>query len=156
MTGFIFCVVLYLLIFAVCIWRPNTGRILLGIGFLLMAYGVNGTTIATDATGFVKLGEASFLPLYRPLFTDVVGASPIFWGLVVIVYETAVGLLILSRGRRTKAGLIMAIIFLVGITPFGVETLSSPLLALACQYLLAREFPQSLPDMLRGLRPAHR
>lgn len=140
MTGFVVCVVFYGLIFALCLWRPGAGRIAVGVLFLLMAFGVNGTFLLTDPSQFAALGSSSFLPAYRPLFQGIVGGAPVLCGLVAIAYETTAGLLILSRGRLSQIGLIMGIIFFIGSAPFGVETLANPLMALACQYLVTQKF----------------
>lgn len=135
------CLVFYLLVFALAVWRPNAGRIFLGFFFLAMAWGVNGFFLLTDPAAYAPMGEAFFIPELGVLFTRVVGAHPAFWVSLLIVWETAVGLLLLSRGARVKAGLIMGIIFLVGITPFNQATLANPILALVLQYLISKDFP---------------
>jgi len=110
----------YVITWALCLWKPNAARIFLGIFFLVMA-----------------------------IFTDIVGAAPLLFGLIAVAYETTTGLLILSSGRRAQAGLIMGIIFLVGITPLSLATQANPVLALALQYLLFQPHTHSLPQQLR-------
>jgi hypothetical protein len=70
-------------------------------------------------------------------------------------YEITIALMMLSRGRYAKWGLIGGIVFLLAITPLGVWTLANPLLALALALLVRKEYDRSLPEMLRlGLRSA--
>jgi hypothetical protein len=56
------------------------------------------------------------------------------FGLLAAAYEVAIALLMLSKGRYAKWGLIGGIVFLIGITPLGVWTLANPLLALAMAF----------------------
>ncbi len=144
-----------LIVFALCLWKPNAGRLFVGIFFLLMAWGVNFVICLIDPSLFIALGSESVIPVYRTIFTDVVGAVPLFFGLLAVAYETTAGLLILSSGRRTQAGLIMGIVFLVGITPLSMATMANPVLALALQYLLSKPHRDSLPEQWR-LRLGHR
>ncbi|HYF79704.1 MAG TPA: hypothetical protein VD973_21560 [Symbiobacteriaceae bacterium] len=139
----------YVITWALCLWKPNAARIFLGIFFLVMAWGVNFTICLIDPHLFVPLGSGSFVPLYQTIFTDIVGAAPLLFGLIAVAYETTTGLLILSSGRRAQAGLIMGIIFLVGITPLSLATQANPVLALALQYLLFQPHTHSLPQQLR-------
>jgi len=145
MTNVLIPLAVYLGILALCLWRPNAGRIFIGIFFLLMAWAVNGVVLATNPGMNAAYGSNALIPFLRPLFTEIVGAHPAFWMILLIAYETATGLLILlGRGRQIKAGLILGIIFLLGITPLGVETQTNPVMAIALQHLLSKEFPRSL------------
>lgn len=155
MTQVLTCLVVYGLIMALTYWKPNAGRIFLGIFFLLMAWGVNVTVTLLNPNLFIDLGANAFMPFYRPLFTGIVGAHPLLWGMAAIIYETTTGLLLLSRGVRVKIGAFMGIIFLIGITPFGEGTLVNPVLMLPLHYLTTREFSLSLLDYVRP-RLAHR
>lgn len=156
MTPVVVSLVFYLFVMALCLWKPNAGRLFLGFFFLVMAWGVNGVVWTTAPHLFIDLGAHSSLPLYRTIFTEIIGAAPLFWGVVIIAYETAVGLLLLSRGARVKIGLIMGIIFLVGSIPFGIESLANAVLALALQYLLSKQFYFSAIDQIRQARGAVR
>jgi hypothetical protein len=155
MEQLVVCLLFYLGIFALALWKPNAARIFIGIFFLLMAWGVNFTITVIDPPFFVGLGREAYIPLYRTIFTDLIGAAPVLFGVIAVAYETTTGLLILSSGRRTQAGLIMGIIFLMGSSPFGIWTLINPVLALVFQYLLAKPHQYSLPQQIR-LRFAHR
>ena len=71
-------------------------------------------------------------------------------GILAAAGETVIGLLILSRGGRVKLGLAGAIIFLLAITPLGIWTLPNPVLAAGLAWLLTKEYPRSLLDLLRS------
>lgn len=72
------------------------------------------------------------------------------FGLLAAAYEITVALMMLSKRKYAKWGLIGGIIFLVGITPVGVWTLANPIMALALALLLRKEYERSLPEMVRG------
>lgn len=150
MTPILVAASFYLLVGLLCWWRPNAGRLFLGIFFLLMAFGVNLTIILTQPHLFPQIGAASFVPFIRWFCATVVAWNPVLFGLVLLTYETVTGLLLLGKGRQVRAGIIMALIFLIGITPVGVEELPNPILALVFVYLYRKEFPVSLVDMVRG------
>ena len=113
--------VLSLLVLILCVLRPNAGRIFLRLFFLVMPIGVN---VTNDA----------IIPLYRWFFENVAALAPPLFGLLAAAYEVAIALLMLSKGRYAKWGLIGGIVFLIGITPLGVWTLANPLLALAMAF----------------------
>jgi hypothetical protein len=85
---------------------------------------------------------------------NVVALAPPLFGLLAATYEITIALLMLSKGRYARWGLIGGIVFLIGITPLGDWTLANPVMAVAMAYLLTREYDRSLQEMLRSaLRP---
>jgi hypothetical protein len=145
--------VLCLLILALCLIRPDAGRIFVGLFFLLMAVGVNVVLVLVAPDQFVALGtEDALISLYGWFFENVVTVAPPLFGLLAAAYEIAIALMMLSKGRRVKWGLIGGIVFLVAITPLGVWTLGNPILALALAVLLRKEYTRSLPEMLSPRR----
>lgn len=127
--------VLSLLVLILCVLRPNAGRIFLGHFFLVMAIGVNVVLVFVAPDQFVALGtNDAIIPLYRWFFENVAALAPPLFGLLAAAYEVAIALLMLSKGRYAKWGLIGGIVFLIGITPVGVWTLANPLLALAMAF----------------------
>ena len=147
--------VFMLAVLVLCLLRPNAGRIFLGIFFLVMAIGVNIVLVLVAPDLFVALGtEEALIPLYRWFFENVVALAPPLFGLLVAAYEITIALLMLSRGRYARWGLVGGIVFLIGITPLGIWTLANPVMAVAMAYLLTSEYDRSLPEMLRSaLRP---
>jgi hypothetical protein len=70
------------------------------------------------------------------------------FGLLAAAYEITIALMMLSRGRCVKWGLIGGIVFLIGITPLGIWTLANPILAVAMAYLLTEVYDRSFLQML--------
>ena len=136
-----------------CVLRPYAGRIFVGVFFLVMAVGVNVVLVLVAPEQFVALGtDAPVLPPYEWFFANVVALAPPVFGLLAAAYEIAVALLMLSKGRYAKWGLLGGIAFLLAITPLGVWTLGNPIMAVALAYLLTKEYDRSLPQML-GIGP---
>lgn len=125
----------------------------MGLFFLTMAVGVNLTLVLVSPEQFVALGAgAPLLEPYRWFFGSVVALAPALFGLLAAAYEAAVGLMVLSGGRRARWGLLGGIVFLVGTTPLGVWTLANPVMALALVALVKAE-PGNSPagrDAVRG------
>jgi hypothetical protein len=138
-----------LLVLLLCLVRPGAGRIFMGIFFLVMAIGVNVVLVLVAPNLFVALGtNDAIIPLYRWFFENVVALAPPLFGLLAAAYEITIALMMLSKDKYVKWGLIGGIVFLIGITPLGVWTLANPILALTLAYLLAREYDRSLLEML--------
>lgn len=138
-----------LLVLLLCLVRPGAGRIFMGIFFLVMAIGVNVVLVLVAPNLFVALGtNDAIIPLYRWFFENVVALAPPLFGLLAAAYEITIALMMLSKDKYVKWGLIGGIVFLIGITPLGVWTLANPILALTLAYLLTREYDRSLLEML--------
>jgi hypothetical protein len=121
-----------------------------------MGLGVNTTIAIVAPDSFPGLATGSVLPFYRWFFGTIVAAHPLLWVLPVgVVWEVTAGVLMLSKGLYVKAGLIMALLFLIGITPFSFATLPNIIFALDFQYLLTKHYDRSLIDMMRK-RSSHR
>ncbi len=145
--------VFMLAVLVLCLVRPNAGRIFLGIFFLVMAIGVNVVLVMIAPDQFVALGtNEPLVPLYHWFFENVVALAPPFFGLLAAAYEVIIAVMMLSKGKYAKWGLIGGIVFLIGITPLGVWTLANPILALALGLLLRREYDRSFVGMLRSRR----
>jgi hypothetical protein len=138
-----------LLVLLLCLVRPGAGRIFMGVFFLIMAVGVNVVLVLVAPDQFVALGTTdSLIPLYRWFFENVVALAPPLFGLLAAAYEITIALMMLSRGRYVRWGLIGGILFLIAITPLGVWTLGNPIMALALAYLLTKEYDRSFLEML--------
>ena len=134
-------------VLALCLFRPNAARIFVGVFFIIMAVGVNVVLTVVAPDQFVKLGDAPLIPFYAWFFHNIVAPAPQLIGILAAAGETAVGLLILSSGKRATLGLLGAIIFLIVITPLGIWTLPNPVLALGLAWLLTKEYPKSALHM---------
>jgi hypothetical protein len=113
-----------------------------------MAIGVNVVTVFVDPNSYIGLGADSYIPLYRWVFINLVALAPPVFVLPVAAFESAIALLMLSKGRYVKWGLIGGIVFLIAITPLGIWTLGNPIMALALAYLLTKEYDRTFLEML--------
>ena len=129
-------------------YRPQVGRVVVGIFFLVMALGVNIPVALTDPTLFAAAGANAFLPVYRWFFSEVLTSVPLPFVIALILFEAATGLLILSQGKAVRLGLTAASLFCLFLTPVGIEEITAPLLIVSFLILMREEFPK---PVLRGL-----
>lgn len=80
--------VFYLAVLILCLLKPDTGRIFVGVCFLMMALGVNVVLVLIAPEQFVGLGtNAPLTPVYPWFFENVVAAAPPLFGLLAAAYE---------------------------------------------------------------------
>jgi glucan phosphoethanolaminetransferase (alkaline phosphatase superfamily) len=140
--------VFVLIVMLLCIVKPDTGRIFLGIFYLIMAIGINVVNAFTNPESTIQMGEASFFVLYRNFFSDVVSRAPVLFILMVALFEIIMGLLILNKNKNVKLGLIGTSIFLILITPFGYIQLPWLGLAGIQLYLVRKDFGKTFPEII--------
>jgi hypothetical protein len=126
--------VFYLAVATLCLVRRNAGRIFAGLFFLSMALGVNGDFVIARPQGYLDFADAAMIPQFRDLAIFVVELSPRGFGTLLLLFEVAVGLLILGRGRQVELGLAAAIISLLAISPLMTRTLPNVIFAAALAY----------------------
>lgn len=157
MEPLIVTTVFYLVVMLLCVARPNAGRIFIGVFFLIMAFGVHGYFILSEPQGYMNFANDFALRIHRNVAVRIVEVSPTGFGVLMLLFETAVGLLILGKGRYVHIGLVAGIVFLVGIAPWGLITMPNLILALAMAYLLTKGFEQTaLRTVLEGLNHLRR
>lgn len=132
------------------LFKPQAGRIVFGVFFLLMAWGVNFPMMLYDPSLYPQAGANSLIPLYRWFFTEVLARYPVPFILLLIGFETAVGLLTLRQGRWVRLGLGLGALFCLGIAWIGPEGVWMPAVALAPLVMLRNNFPVSVIRMLRS------
>ncbi|GAA4406365.1 hypothetical protein GCM10023168_21090 [Fodinibacter luteus] len=94
-------------------------RVALGVLFLVFGAMVNVVYLATDWDSFAEFGQMSQFAFVRDTWaTLVVPNTGVFIG-ALIVGEATAGILVLSGGRRMRAGLVMLLAFHVGLLFFG-------------------------------------
>ena len=135
---------------ALCLVRPNVGRLVVGCFFIAMALGVHGAILLVDPQSYVTFAGGAYLPLYRDVAVRVVTANPVLFGLAVAAFELAVALLVLQKGRAVTLGLAGMALFLVGIVPLGVEEAPCLLLAAALAHLATKRFDASFAELVRA------
>jgi hypothetical protein len=137
---------------AFCVWRPQPARIFVGLFFGAMGLGIHGALIATNPQRYVDFAANAPWAIYRDIGTWLTEPNPLAFGTFMLTFETITAALILSRGRLVKWGLLAAIVFLVGITPLGLEEVPNLVLAAGMAFLLTQEFPTGVWTMLRRHR----
>jgi hypothetical protein len=156
MEQFIIWLVFVLVVLACCWVKPNAARLFLGLFFIVMGIGFHIVLIVRNPHGYDGFSTSALLPLYRWAFRAIVMPYPLAFALAAAAFEIAVGLLLLGKGQYVKMGLLAGSLFLLVITPLGIETLPNALLALGLGYLATRAFPMSFWGLVRAkldLRP---
>jgi hypothetical protein len=139
-----------LLALGLALWRPEAGRLVLGVFVISMAVGINIVFVLAAPDAFVDLGTSA--PLFSPwgwVFEYVVAKAPAVFGLLVASYEVTIGLMMLKGGRWGSLGLVGGIVFLLVIAPLGPWTVPNLILAAALGAILLRD--PRLPSSLRGV-----
>jgi len=147
----IWSIVFVLIVMALCIAKPNIGRIFLGIFYLIMAIGINIVNAFTNPESTVQMGEASLIGFYRDFFTIVVSKAPVLFILFIALFEITMGLLILNKHKKVKLGLIGTALFLVMITPFGYIQIPWLGIALVQMYLLTKDFDKTFIEIIASV-----
>ena len=131
------------------LWRPDAGRLALGLFFIVMAVGVNVVVVLASPDGLLDLDRTA--PLLSPwwVFEQVVAKAPATSSLLVASYGVATGLMMMKGGRRGSLGLAGGIVLLLVIAPLGPWTVPSLILAVALGAILLRD-PRP-PSSLRGV-----
>lgn len=138
-----------LTIICLAIWKPQAGRIAMGVFYLLMAVGVNLPLLLLDPGLYPMAGAKAMFPLYRWFFTIVLSHYPVPFIIALIMVEISIGILILSKGMGNKLGLIAGILFCLLIAPVGIEEITAPLIAVGLAMMLRRDYHQSLLEMIK-------
>ncbi|GAA3349550.1 hypothetical protein GCM10020358_72110 [Amorphoplanes nipponensis] len=152
MRGFLVWGAFTVALAAFCFRRPQPARIFIGLFFGAMGLGIHGALIATNPRSYVDFAAHAPWGIYRDIGTSLTEPNPLAFGVFMLAFETITAALILSRGRLVKGGLLAAIVFLVGITPLGLEEIPNLVLAAGLAYLLTQEFPTDAWTMRRRRR----
>jgi hypothetical protein len=105
-----------------------------------MGLGVHGRLIITNPQGYVDFAAEAPWAIYRDIGTSLTEPNPLAFGIFMLTFETITAALILSRGSAVKWGLLAAILFLIGITPLGLEEVPNLILAAGMAFLLTQDF----------------
>lgn len=152
MQGFLIWGVFTVGVAAFCVWRPHHARIFVGLFFGVMGLGIHGGLIFTNPQSYVDFAADAPWAMYRGVGTALTEPNPLVFGIFMLSFETVTAALILSRGRAVKWGLLAAIVFLIGITPLGLEEVPNVVLAAGIAFLFTQDFPTDVWTMLRRHR----
>ncbi|MCP4164875.1 MAG: hypothetical protein GY759_03145, partial [Chloroflexi bacterium] len=72
--------VFVLAVIILCLAKPNAGRIFLGLFFLAMATGVNGSFTFTNPQAYVDYASQALIPFYQEIALTVVELNPALFG----------------------------------------------------------------------------
>ena len=134
--------------------KPNAGRIFLGLFFLVMTIGVNGSFTFTNPQAYVEYASGALIPLYQDIALTIVELNPVLFGLLLMSFEIVMGLLILHKQKSVRIGLIGTIVFLIGIAPLSFVQIPWLGLVIGEAYLLTKEFDSTFLDIMKSkLRP---
>ncbi len=148
MSPMLVSIIFVLAVAVLCFAKPNTGRIFLGLFFLAMALGVNGSFTFGNPQAYIDYAEGALIPLYRNLVVPVVSISPFLFGLLLMAFEITMGALLLHKHKSVKIGLTGTMLFLLGMAP--LDWLQLPWLGLivAEVYLFKFDFDRSFIEMI--------
>jgi hypothetical protein len=130
-------------------WR-NAARLAFG-GFYLSMATFNATVTLPNAVAFyTSIADKTAWPGFDWLMRHLVVPAAVPFTVLLIAFEVAVAVLVLSKGQRVRLGLLAAIAFQIGVAPLmsGYELGNVPLVAWAL-LLLGRDYDRSLWDLVR-------
>jgi hypothetical protein len=133
-----------------CLIKPNAGRIFLGLFFLVMAIGVNGSFTFTNPRAYIEYASGALIPLYRDIALAIVELNPVLFGLLLMGFEIAMGLLLLHKQKSVRIGLIGTIVFLIGIAPLSFVQIPWLGLVLGEAYLLTKDFDSTFLGIIKS------
>ncbi len=137
-----------LILLVLAIFKPQAGRVVFGVFFLLMAWAVNFPMMLADPKLYIAAGANAYIPFYRWFFTTILPWNPVLFILGLIAFETAVGLLTLHKGRWARLGLGLGALFCLLIAWIGPEGLMMPSVAVAPLWMMRQNFPTSILERI--------
>jgi hypothetical protein len=102
-----------------------------------------------DANAYRYFGEGAFINIYRWFFLEVVPQNVVLWAALITIYEVCVGLLIFSRGRYVRFGLLLSGILQIMLVPLGWFGFMNVLLAVGSLMLIPVEFEDNIVTVVR-------
>jgi hypothetical protein len=129
-------------------WR-NAARITFG-GFFLAMAAYNATmTLPNAAESYKGFADLSW-PGFDWFVLHVVQPVGVPFTVLLIAFEVGVAVLVLSKGRQVRLGLLAALGFMIGLAPFvSWYELANVPLAVWALLLLQCDYDRSLLDMVR-------
>jgi cytochrome bd-type quinol oxidase subunit 2 len=97
----------------------SVARTALGVLFIVFGGVVNAVYLATDNNYYARFADDSPFAFVRDTWRWLVVPNQLFFISLLIVFEVAAGVLIMSGGRRAQAALVALIGFHVGQLVFG-------------------------------------
>lgn len=136
-------------IIVLSISKPEGCRIFLGISFLLLGLVVNLSLVFTQPFFVYEFGMVAWLPLFRSLTESFIGLNPILFGVFFIVFEVLVGLALLSKKNWVYAGIFLASLFILILTPLYYSQIAWSLSLFGVLPLLRKKYDNNVVDIIR-------
>jgi hypothetical protein len=134
------------------LWRPASGRLVLGLFFIVIAVGVEVAFVLALPDGFVDLDTTA--PLLSPWWAleRVVAQAPATFSLLLASYGVAIGLMMVKGGRWGSLGLAGGIVLLLVVAPLCPWTVPGLIMAAALGVMLLRAPRPELSSSEAGTR----
>jgi len=128
----------------------NIIRILMGVIYIFGA-ATNLRFALTNPQIYEDFAIFAIVPFYQTLWAEIVMPYVTIWILLVAVFEISMGILILSKGKLVKIGLLGVILFNLFLTPFWWSGWALINLSMALvQILLLREkYDATIIELIR-------
>jgi hypothetical protein len=126
-------------------------RLVLAIAFFAGA-SVNAYLALGVPEVYEEFADFAFLRVYRSLWRGMVLPRLRLWIALVILFEIAVGVLLLTAGPYARSGLILAALYTAFLVPFwwGGGGLINIALFVLMLWLLRFEYPESITSLIFG------
>jgi hypothetical protein len=143
--------------------RPTAGlgwdvwRAVIGLAYLAAAFNTVYTLPRSDEEGmFDDYAEGAWFGFLEDYMSNVFNPNGELFMTLVIVFEVAVGLLILNRGRGVDVGVVASVGWVLAVLPFLAWPYLSTNLALAAVQaaLLARSYDRTIWARAMAAAPA--
>lgn len=130
----------------------NVWRIFIGIAYLAAAV-FNTVYTLPRSDQLDGYAEGAWFGFLEDFMWDLFMPNGDLFMILVILFEVAVAILILSRGRYVDAGVAASVLWVVGILPFLAwpYLLTNIILALMQGVILLRRYDTALWDMVRNV-----
>src|SRR3990172_6161708 len=104
MSPMLVSIIFVLAVVILCFAKRNAGRIFLGLFFLVMALGVNGSFTFGNPQAYIDYAAGALIPFYRDLTVSIVSLNPFLFGLLLMAFEITMGILLLGKHKSVKIG----------------------------------------------------
>lgn len=128
----------------------NILRTIFAAFFLIGAF-ANGTTAFLMPEVYASFAQDAFFPFYTRLWASLVYPHIQLWILLVVLFELTLCVLLLSRGHRTRIGLLAATAFMFLLVPFwwSGASLFNVWFGLTMLWLNRTDFQQTIGELLK-------
>jgi hypothetical protein len=126
----------------------NVGRLVWAWLFIISSM-VNLMVTLPNPELYRDFADLTFLPFYRSLLVNLALPNATLVSALVVILELLAGVLLLSRGKAVRCGLILTAAWILFVTPaMGWYTLLSPILLIIPALLLRFDYDRSLLDLV--------